>query len=119
MKWIASNSQLVYDRPHVFDMPPTYDHSMIERTIEEVSTLKSFLKSCLELMKDETSLNTLRGMIDQCTQDREPPSVRKVLIQVQRKKRINREFRLTAQVEDYDMDNISLDLGSDVNVILK
>jgi hypothetical protein len=58
----------------VYDMPPTYDHSMTERTIEKVSTLKSFLKSCLELMKDETALNALHGMIDQCTQDKEAPS---------------------------------------------
>jgi hypothetical protein len=35
---------------------------------------------------------------------------------VQSKKRKNREFGLNAQIEDYDMDNIILDLGSDVNV---
>jgi hypothetical protein len=51
----------MYDRPPVYDMPPTYDHSMTERPVEKVSTLKSFLKSCLELMKDETALNTVVG----------------------------------------------------------
>jgi hypothetical protein len=76
----------------VYDMPPAYDHSMTERTIEKVSTLKSFLKSCLELMKDETALNTLCGMIDQCTQDKEAPSAQQAVNQVQHKKRMNREF---------------------------
>jgi hypothetical protein len=52
-EWGASTSQPVYD------MPPAYDHSMTERPVEKVSTLKSFLKSCLELMKDETALNML------------------------------------------------------------
>jgi hypothetical protein len=55
----------------MYDMPPAYDHLIIERKVEKESTLKSFLKSCLELMKDETTLNMLHGMIDQCTQDKE------------------------------------------------
>ena len=52
-KFVASTSKLVYD------MPPTYDHSMTERKVEKVTTLKSLLKSCLELMKDEIALNVL------------------------------------------------------------
>jgi hypothetical protein len=32
---------------------------------------------------------------------------------------MNKEFQLNAQVGDYDMDNIILDMGSDVNVISK
>jgi hypothetical protein len=35
--------------------------------------MKSLLKSFLELIKDETTLNMLYGMIDQCTQDKEAP----------------------------------------------
>jgi hypothetical protein len=37
--------------------------------------------------------------------------------QVLRKKRTNKEFRLSAQIGEYDMDNVILDLGSDVNVL--
>jgi hypothetical protein len=48
----------------VYDMPPVYDHS--ERQVDKVSTLNSFLKSCLELMKDESALSMLHGMIDHC-----------------------------------------------------
>jgi hypothetical protein len=63
----------------VYEMPPAYDHSMTERTIEKESTLKIFLKSCSELMKDETTLNTLHGIIDQCMQDKEAPSAQRVV----------------------------------------
>jgi hypothetical protein len=39
--------------------------------------------------------------------------------QVLCKKRTNKEFILSAQIEEYDVDNIILDLGSDVNVLPK
>jgi len=38
---------------------------------------------------------------------------------VQRKKRTNREFIVSVQVGDFEMDHIILDLGSDVNVLTK
>jgi hypothetical protein len=70
-EWIASTLTMppLYDRPSVYDMPPVYDHS--ERQVDKVSTLNSFLKSCLELMKDESALSMLHGMIDHCTQEKE------------------------------------------------
>jgi hypothetical protein len=94
-----------------------YDHTIPDRPIEKVNTLKEFLKSCLELMQDETTLNTLCRMIDQFTQDKEVPTMQKVVNQVLRKKRTNKEFILSAQIGEYDMDNVILDLGSDVNVL--
>jgi hypothetical protein len=60
--------------PPVYDMSLIYDCTIPERLVKKVSTLKYFLKSCLELMKDETTLNALHNMIDQCTQDREVPN---------------------------------------------
>ena len=35
------------------------------------------------------------------------------------KKRTGREMRLTAQIENYEMDQVILDLGLDVNVLPK
>jgi len=43
-------------------------------------------------MKDETKLNALCGMIDQCVQDKEAPSAQQVVNHVQRKERMNREL---------------------------
>jgi len=113
IEWVTSTLQPMYD------MPLAYDHSITKRTIEKVSTLKSFLKSFLELMKDETTLNALHGMINQCMKDKEALSAQRAVNQVQHKKMMNREFRLNAKVGDYDMDNIILDLRYDVNVIPK
>jgi hypothetical protein len=45
-------------------MPPVYDHTSTERKVENVSALKSFLKSFLKLMKDETALSMPRGIIN-------------------------------------------------------
>jgi hypothetical protein len=38
--------------------------------------------------------------------------------QVLRRKRTNGEFKLSAQIGEYDVDNFILDLGSNVNVLL-
>ena len=39
--------------------------------------------------------------------------------QVLRRKRTNEEFKFNAQIGEYDVDNIILDLGFDVNVLPK
>jgi len=69
-KWIESTSTTpsLYDRPSIYDMPPVFDHS--ERQIEKVSTLKSFLRICLELMKNESALSMCYGKINHCTQEK-------------------------------------------------
>jgi hypothetical protein len=66
-------------------------------------------------MKDEYCFIILCGMIDHCAQEKEMHVAQKTLNQVHQKKRTNREFRLNAQIRDYDMDNIIMDLEFDVN----
>jgi hypothetical protein len=56
------------------DRPPTNDQAMIKGSLEKVSTLGIFLKSFLELVKDENELHTLFSMIDHCTQAKETPT---------------------------------------------
>jgi hypothetical protein len=51
--------------------------------------------------------------------ERTVPTKRKVVNQLLRKKRTNGEFRFSAQIGEYDIDNVILDLGSDVNVLPK
>jgi hypothetical protein len=103
----------------VVDMPPVCDRTIPEKLLEKVSTLRDFMRSCIELMKYETMLNALCEMIDHCAQEREIPTTQRVVNQVLRKKRTNREFILSAQIGEYDVDNVILDLGSDVNVLPK
>jgi hypothetical protein len=78
----------------VYDIPQVYDH--LERQVDKVSTLNSFLKMCLELMKDEPTFSMLRRMIDQCTQEKEIHVAHRAINQVHYKKRTNREFQLNA-----------------------
>jgi hypothetical protein len=65
-----SNATPLYDKTPFYDMPSVYDCTIPKGSIDKVSSLKYFLRSCLELMKYETPLNVLCVMIDQCTQER-------------------------------------------------
>jgi hypothetical protein len=56
-------------------------------------------------------LNMLHGMIDHCAKIKRYLSHNEQLTRYITRKRMNREFRLNAQIGDYDMDNIILDLG--------
>jgi hypothetical protein len=76
----------------MYDMPPAYDNSITERPVEKVGTLKIFLKSCLELIKDETALNEFHRMIHQCAQDKEALVAQRAVNQVHLRKRMNMEF---------------------------
>ena len=70
-------------------------------------------------MKDETALNALHKMIDHCAQEMEFHTMQRVVNQVLRKKRTNEEFKLSAHIGEYDVENFILDFGSDVNVLPK
>jgi hypothetical protein len=71
-------------------------------------------------MKDETKLNDT-VWDDQLVHPRQRSTSRTEISEpsIVYEKRTNREFRSNAQIGDYDMDNIILDLGHDVNVLPK
>jgi hypothetical protein len=99
--------------------PHEEDRAMPEKPTGKVNMLTEFLRNCVELIKDEVVLSTLYDMIDHCTRGRETPVAQKMVNQVMRRKRTNEEFRFSAQIREYDVDNIILDLGSNVNVLPK
>jgi hypothetical protein len=70
-------------------------------------------------MKYTTTLSTLYDMIDQCTKGRENPIMHRMVNQVLCKKKTNEEFKFNAQIGGYDVDNVILDLGYEVNVLPK
>jgi hypothetical protein len=76
--------------------PRVEDHIVPKKPIEKVSTLTKLLKSCVDLMKDETTLNTLYDMIDHCTRGRETPISQRMINRVFLRKRNNEEFRFSA-----------------------
>jgi hypothetical protein len=101
------------------DRSPTDDQAMTKGSLEKVCTLRKFLLSFLELVEDENELHTLCSMIYNCTQGKEDPTENKVVNQLLHKKRTNGEFGFNAHIGEYDIDNVILDLGFDVNVLPK
>jgi hypothetical protein len=95
------------------------DCTALEKPTRKVRNLREFLRSCVEIMKYETTLNALYKMIDLFTQGRETPIAQIVVNHVLRRKRTNGEFIFSARIGEYDVDNVILDLGSDANVFPK
>jgi hypothetical protein len=100
-------------------VPQVRDRAIPKKPLRKESTLREFLRSCVEMMKDETVLNALYKIIDHCMKGRENIIAQRVVNQVLHIKRTNGEFTFNVQIGEYDVDNIILDLGSDVNVLLK
>jgi len=109
-------------------------------THKNVSFVTTFLKTMLGLLKNEEVVSELSEIINTyenppkttATKESSPVGSKeqpgnlteKSLIikdvkQVTKKPRTSQEFRINAQIGEYDIDNIVLDLGSDVNVMLK
>ena len=86
-----------------------------EVSLDKVSILSTFLQSCLKLLRNQDALDELQNVIASCEslhscgQDKT----------VHRVRRTGREMRLDAQIGAYDMTDVILDLGSDVNVLTK
>jgi hypothetical protein len=86
---------------------------------KEVSRLMEFLCTCINLIKDEKSIQELQNLIRQYEIGRVDPLLNKAVHQLSRKRRTNKELHLNAQIGDYDIDYVVLDLGSEVNVMTK
>ena len=69
----------------------------------------------MKLLRNQNALNELHKVIASCEPQR---SSRKEKI-VNRVRRTGREMRLHAQIGEYDMTDIILDLGSEVNFLTR
>ena len=82
---------------------------------EPASNIKSFLQSCLKLIRDENAQLEVQWLIDYC----DPATVERAVNQIKRYIRIGWEIRLSAVIGSYEMDEVVLDLGFEVNVTTK
>lgn len=82
------------------------------------SMLTMFLETCMKPLRDSKVVKGLQELINICvgTMLREPHIIRKIR---KHKTRMRREMRLTTQIEEYDMDQVILDLGLDANFLPK
>ena len=95
---------------------PHQQHSQPqEASTDKVSTLSSFLQSCLKLLRNQNALSELQKVIASC----EPQQSSGQAKSVHKVRRTGREMRLNAQIGEYDMTDVILDLGSEVNVLTK
>jgi hypothetical protein len=100
-------------------IPLAFDQSASPAEGQEVSKLMELLCTCINLIKDERGVQELQNLIRQYEIGRIAPLVNKAVHQVSRKRRTNKELHLNAQIGDYDIDYVVLDLGSKVNVMTK
>lgn len=82
------------------------------------SMLTMFLETCMKLLCDSKAIKGLQQFINSCvgTMTGESCIVWKI---GKHAMRIIREMRLTAQVGEYEIDQVILDLGSNTNALLK
>jgi len=80
------------------------------------SMLTTFLETCMKLLHDNKVVKGLQELITKCTGSGEPCIVYKL---GKHALRTRREMRLTMQIGQYEMDQVILNLGLDVNVLLK
>jgi len=82
------------------------------------SMITTFLETCMKLLRDIKTIKGLQELINRCA--RTAPGELHVVRKIgKHKMRIGREMRLTVQIGEYEMDQVILDLGLDVNVLPK
>ena len=86
-----------------------------EASTDKVSTLSSFLQNCMKLLRNQNALKELQKVLAFCEPQRRVDKEKTV----NRGRRTSREMRLNAQIGEYDMTDVILDLGSEVNVLTK
>jgi hypothetical protein len=77
------------------------------------------LYTSIKLIQDESIVQELQNLIRQYEIRRIDPVLNKVVHQLSKKRRTNKELHLNAQIEEYGIDYVVLDLGSEVNVMTK
>jgi hypothetical protein len=78
-----------------------------------------FLCTCINLIKDESNVKEKQNLIKQYMLGNIDPLLNKVVHQLSKKRRKNKELHLNAQIGEYDIDYVVLDLGSEVNVMTR
>jgi hypothetical protein len=100
-------------------MPPIFNQSASPREGKEVSKLMEFLYTCIKLIQDENTGRELKNLIKKYELGKIDPLLNRTVHQIGKRKRTNKELHLNAQIGEYDIDYVVLDLGLEVNVMTK
>jgi len=85
-------------------------------TDKDPSMITTFLETCMKLLHDNKVVKGLQELINRCIGWNEPHIIRKL---GRHASRTRREIRVITQIDDYEMEQVILDLGSDANVLTK
>jgi hypothetical protein len=85
----------------------------------QVSTIKGILQSCVKVLSDPSSVKILQNILEKCSSKTEEKLEPKTVNHLHTRRRTSREFRLNDNIGDFNMGDIILDLGSEVNVLPK
>jgi hypothetical protein len=85
----------------------------------QVSTIKVFFQSCMKVLSDPSSVKILQNILEKCSSETDEKPEPKIISHLHTRRRTSREFRLNANIGDFNMGDIILDLGSKVNVLPK
>jgi hypothetical protein len=100
-------------------MTLAFDQSSSFGDGKEAGKLVSFLYTFIEMIKDKEAIKELQNLVRQYEIGRVDPLLNKSVHQLSKKKRTNKELHLNAQIGDYYIDYVVLDLGSEVNAMTK
>ena len=100
-------------------MPSLLDHTNEMQPMGQVSTIKGFLQSCVKLLNEPSYVKILQNILEICSIETKGKLEQKIVNHLHTRRRTSREFRLNANIRDFNMGYIILDLGSEVNVLPK
>jgi hypothetical protein len=105
--------------PPLYEIPSSMDHTNKGKPLEQVSTIKTFMQSCVKLLNDPSFVKVLNNMQERCNIEVEGKLEHKTTNHLHKRRIKRRKFRLNANIGDFNMGDIILDLGSEVDILPK
>jgi hypothetical protein len=102
----------------MYEIPSSVDHTTKAKSLEKVSNIKKIMQSCVKLLNDPSSVNILQNMIEICNIEVEGKLKKKAVNHLHSRRKTSNEFRPNANIGDFNMGDIILDLGSEVNFFI-
>jgi hypothetical protein len=87
--------------------------------------VSDFLHCCLKVLGDPTIAKKLTQKLTICMEEGETDTIifallpKRYVRHVSKRKPMGREFKMIAKIGNYDMDDVMLEMGSDVNILPK
>jgi hypothetical protein len=103
----------------MYEIPLAMDHTTELHPGDQVSNIKTFLHSRVQLFKDISSVTILQNMLDICNTNTEWKLEQRTVNHLHARRRTSKEFRLNANIRDFNMGDVILDFRYEVNVLPK